>query len=119
VADHDEIRDGATTDGGTEATTMKPETMNPETADPETVDPETVDSAVISNGSTERAARRRGPDPLTLLVGLATLAMAVFAFVGDVPDLSGFDPRWLLAGGAALVGLMLLVGSLRGRRGGG
>jgi hypothetical protein len=63
-------------------------------------------------------ARRRGPDPLALLVGLATLAMAVFAFVGELPDLSGVDPRWLLAGGAALVGLVLLVGSLRGRSGG-
>jgi hypothetical protein len=42
----------------------------------------------------------------------------VFAFVGQVPDLSGLDPRWLLAGGAAAVGLMLLVGSLRGRRNG-
>ena len=62
--------------------------------------------------------RRRGPDPLTLLVGLATLAMAVFAFVGELPDLSGFDPRWLLAGGAAVVGLVLLVGSLRRPSGG-
>ena len=62
--------------------------------------------------------RRRGPDPLALLVGLATLAMAVFAFVGELPDLSGVDPRWLLAGGAAVVGLVLLVGSLRGRSGG-
>ena len=44
--------------------------------------------------------------------------MAVAAFVGQVPDLSGLDPRWLLAGGAAAVGLMLLVGSLRGRRNG-
>jgi hypothetical protein len=63
----------------------------------------------------EPTRHRRGPDPLALLVGLATLAMAVFAFVGDLPDLSGFDPRWLLAGGAAVVGLVLLVGSLRGR----
>jgi hypothetical protein len=62
--------------------------------------------------------RRRGPDPLTLIVGLATLVMAVFAFVGELPDLSGFDPRWLLAGGAALVGLVLLVGNMRGRSGG-
>jgi hypothetical protein len=62
--------------------------------------------------------RRTGPDPLALLVGVATLAMAVFAFVGELPDLSGVDPRWLLAGGAALVGLVLLVGSLRGRSGG-
>ena len=60
--------------------------------------------------------RRRGPDLLTLLVGVLTLGMAVSAFAGQVPDLSGFDPRWLLAGGAALIGLLLLVGSLRGRR---
>ena len=74
---------------------------------------------VISTGEPAPPPRRRGPDPLALLVGLATLAMAVFAFIGDLPDLSGFDPRWLLAGGAAVVGLALLVGSLRGRRGSG
>lgn len=62
--------------------------------------------------------RRRGPDPVALLVGLLSIGMAVAAFVGQVPDLSGLDARWLLAGGAAVVGLMLLVGSLRGRRGG-
>jgi hypothetical protein len=80
-----------------------------------------VQTDVISTGEITPPvpARRRGPDPLALLVGLATLAMAVFAFVGELPDLSGFDPRWLLAGGAALVGLVLLIGSLRGRRGGG
>ena len=78
--------------------------------------PDTTD--VITTDDPAPSARRRGPDPLTLLVGLATLAMAVFAFVGDLPDLSGFDPRWLLAGGAAVVGLVLLVGSLRSRSGG-
>ena len=67
---------------------------------------------------TTTVARRRGPDPVALVVGLLSIAMAVFAFVGQVPDLSGLDPRWLLAGGAAAVGLMLLVGSLRGRRNG-
>ena len=67
---------------------------------------------------TTNVARRRGPDPVALVVGLLSIAMAVFAFVGQVPDLSGLDPRWLLAGGAAVVGLMLLVGSLRGRRNG-
>lgn len=68
--------------------------------------------------NTDQAAgvRRRGPDPVALLAGLLALGMAIAAFVGQVPDLSGFDPRWLLAGGAALVGLILLVGSLRGRR---
>lgn len=60
--------------------------------------------------------RRRGPDPVALLVGLLTLGMATAAFIGEVPDLSGFDPRWLLAGGATVLGVLLLVGSLRGRR---
>jgi hypothetical protein len=76
---------------------------------------------VITTDDPAPPARRRGPDPLALIVGLATLVMAVFAFTGDLPDLSGFDPRWLLAGGAVAVGLVLLVGSLRnrsGRRGG-
>ena len=74
-----------------------------------------TDTDVVTTPDTTTAVRRRGPDPLALVVGLATLAMAVFAFVGELPDLSGFDPRWLLAGGAAVVGLFLLVGSLRGR----
>lgn len=62
----------------------------------------------------ERVARR--PDLMTLVVGLLTLAMSVAAFVGQLPVLPDFDPRWLLAGGAALLGVVLLVGSLRGRR---
>ena len=105
------------------------ETDAHETADRENADHENAAGAVrtertegmttTDTGSTELLGtadglRRRGPDPLALLVGLAALAMAVFAFVGDLPELS-FDPRWLLAGGAAVVGLFLLVGSLRGR----
>jgi hypothetical protein len=53
---------------------------------------------------------RRRPDPVTLLVGLMAIAVAVMAFVGKVP---AFDPRWVLAGGAVVAGLMLLVASLR------
>jgi hypothetical protein len=64
----------------------------------------------------DKAPRRRGPDPLTLIVGLLTLGMAASAFVGEVPSLAGLDARWLLAAGAAAIGLLLLVGSLRGRR---
>lgn len=62
----------------------------------------------------ERVARR--PDLMTLVVGLLTLAMSVAAFVGQLPVLPDFDPRWLLAGGAALLGVLLLVGSLRRNR---
>lgn len=53
------------------------------------------------------------PDLLTLVTGLLALALATAAFVGDVPSI---DPRWSLAGGAAVLGLVLLVGSVRGRR---
>ena len=112
-AGHDDARDDAATPtattvdstGGTGPVNIAPATATPH-------------ADVISTGEPAPPARRRGPDPLALLVGLATLAMAVFAFVGELPDLSGFDPRWLLAGAAAVVGLVLLVGSLRGRSGG-
>ncbi len=53
------------------------------------------------------------PDLLTLVPGVLALLLAMAAFVGEVPAI---DPRWLLAGGAAVLGLVLLVGSLRGRR---
>lgn len=110
MTENDGIRPGSTPPEKTDDATTEAGTMNGNAG--------TTDTEVISTGSTRREARRRGPDPLALLVGLATLAMAVFAFVGELPDLSGFDPRWLLAGGAAVVGLVLLVGSLRGRSGG-
>lgn len=60
-------------------------------------------------------ARRRSPDPVTLVAGLLTLLMAGAAFTGTVPDVGGVDLRWLLAVGAVGVGVVLLVGSLRGR----
>jgi hypothetical protein len=68
-------------------------------------------TGTVDNRSDDRG--RRGLDVLTLLVGLASLAVAMFAFVGTVPDLPAFDVRWLLAGVAVLVGLVLLVGSVR------
>lgn len=65
----------------------------------------------------ELRRRRRTPELLTLLVGLMSLATATVAIIGYLPALPGFDPRWLLAGGAVLVGIVLLAGSLRrGRR---
>ena len=87
---------------------------------PQSVWPDAAVGALPAAATTDEppATRRRGPDVLTLFVGLATLVMAVFAFVGELPDLSGLDPRWLLASGAALVGLVLLVNSLRSRTGG-
>jgi fatty acid desaturase len=61
--------------------------------------------------------RRGGVDVFTLLVGVLALAMAVSAFVGQVVFLwPGFDPRWLLAAGAALLGVLLLSSSIRRNR---
>ena len=103
MADHEQPVD-------TDVPALEERTASVDTATtPTDADPATIDGS---------ARRRRGPDALTLLVGLGTLMMAVFAFVGELPDLGFVDPRWLLAGGAAVVGLFLLVGSLRGRSGG-
>ena len=113
MAERDHIDHETGTENG-EA--MHTDAMHTDAIRADTIHTDTTD--VITTDDRAPSARRRGPDPLTLLVGLATLAMAVFAFVGDLPDLSGFDPRWLLAGGAAAVGLVLLVGNLRGRSGG-
>ena len=123
MAERDHIDHETGTENGEAMHTdaIHPDTIHAETIHAETIHPGTIHAGttdVITTDDPAPSARRRGPDPLTLLVGLATLAMAVFAFVGDLPDLSGFDPRWLLAGGAAVVGLVLLVGSLRSRSGG-
>jgi hypothetical protein len=61
--------------------------------------------------------RRGGVDVFTLLVGVLALGMAVSAFVGQVVFVwPGFDPRWLLAAGAALLGVLLLSSSIRRSR---
>ncbi len=73
------------------------------------------DYAEFDETAPNAVARRRGPDPLALVVGLLTIGMAVAAFTGHLPLLPHFDPRWLLAGVAALVGALLLLGSVRRR----
>ncbi|MGI9062606.1 MAG: hypothetical protein ACR2FQ_02110 [Pseudonocardiaceae bacterium] len=60
-------------------------------------------------------ARRRLPDPLTLLAGLVALAIAITALVGGPGWLPPVDLRWILAGSAMTVGAILLLGSLRRR----
>jgi len=68
----------------------------------------------VAEQETEVIRRRRGPDPLALVVGVLTLGMAVAAFTGQLPVIN-FDPRWLIAAAAAVVGALLLLGSLRRR----
>ncbi|MBV9013319.1 MAG: hypothetical protein JO272_14970 [Pseudonocardiales bacterium] len=56
---------------------------------------------------------RRGPDLLTLLAGLGTLGIAGTALFGGIVRLPDLDPRWVIAMLALIVGLLLVLGSLR------
>lgn len=60
--------------------------------------------------------RRRGPDPLTLAAGLGALAISAGALLGGIGWVPGMDARWVLAAVAILVGLALVIGSIRPRR---
>ncbi|HEY0636061.1 MAG TPA: hypothetical protein VGD67_00290 [Pseudonocardiaceae bacterium] len=62
---------------------------------------------------TDVERRRRGLDPATLLFGIGALLVAATALTDGTGWLPDVDPRLLLAGGAVLVGLLLMVGALR------
>lgn len=66
-----------------------------------------------SNPVRSNRQARRGIDPLTLVVGLGALFAAAVGLSEDTSWVSAIDPRWLLAAGAVLVGVLLLVGTLR------
>ncbi|SDE90537.1 hypothetical protein SAMN05216377_102430 [Pseudonocardia oroxyli] len=55
------------------------------------------------------------PDLFTLLLGLVALGVAASGFVGRTPADFGVDGRWLLAGGAIALGLVLLAASVSRR----
>ncbi|MGB8961917.1 MAG: hypothetical protein WCC38_08190 [Pseudonocardiaceae bacterium] len=61
-------------------------------------------------------APRRGPDLLMLVVGLGSLGIAATALLGGIAWLPDVDGRWVLAALALLVGLLLLIGSIRDPR---
>jgi hypothetical protein len=65
--------------------------------------------------TTEKTAERKRLDLITLFAGLAALVMAAYVLTDGKTWLPSFDPRWLLAGGAVLVGLLLLGTSVRRR----
>lgn len=60
--------------------------------------------------------RRRRPDVITLLLGLATLVASGYVLTDGRLWLPSTDPRWLITGAALFVGVLLLVSSLRGGR---
>ena len=72
-------------------------------------------SDLEDSDSAERDKRRR-PDLLPLLAGIASLLVSAYVLTDGAIWLPILNPRWLLAGGAMLVGLLLLGGSMRGKR---
>ncbi|MEQ0562936.1 hypothetical protein ABJI51_27980 [Amycolatopsis sp. NEAU-NG30] len=59
---------------------------------------------------------RRGVDVFTLIVGIATLLVSAYVLSDGASWLPQFDFRWIIAGGAVFVGLLLLGASFGGRR---
>lgn len=60
--------------------------------------------------------RRRWPDVITMLMGLATLVVSGYVLSDGRLWFPMVDPRWLITGAALLVGILLLASSLRGGR---
>lgn len=60
--------------------------------------------------------RRRWPDVITLLFGLATLVVSGYVLSDGNLWLPSVDPRWLITGSALLVGILLLASSIRRKR---
>ncbi|GHE95992.1 hypothetical protein GCM10017786_30650 [Amycolatopsis deserti] len=60
--------------------------------------------------------RRRGVDVFTLIIGIATLLVSAYVLSDGATWLPAFDLKWVLAGGAVLVGVLMLGASMRGGR---
>lgn len=64
----------------------------------------------------DRTRNRRGVDVFGLIIGLGVLGASGYALSDGRLLPPNLDPVWWLAGGAVLVGVLLLVNSLRARR---
>ncbi|HEX3782363.1 MAG TPA: hypothetical protein VHX38_22080 [Pseudonocardiaceae bacterium] len=64
----------------------------------------------------DRQVQRRPFDPILLILGLVTLGAAGYILSYGYFQLPHLDPRWVLAGAGLLVGLLMLVASLRPKR---
>lgn len=71
---------------------------------------------IISQSGARAPRRRRGPDVFTMVTGIGTLLVAVYILTDGAGWLPAVNPRWALAGGALLVGVLLLLASFRGSR---
>ncbi|WP_329052335.1 hypothetical protein OG738_07365 [Amycolatopsis sp. NBC_01488] len=64
----------------------------------------------------EAPPAKRGVDVFTLIVGVATLLVSAYVLSDGASWLPQFDFRWVIAGGAVFVGLLLLGASFGKRR---
>ena len=64
----------------------------------------------------EIKAPRRPFDPILLILGVVTLAIAGYIVGSEYVSMPHIDARWVLAGGGLLVGVLMLTASLRPRR---
>ncbi|EOD68378.1 MULTISPECIES: hypothetical protein [Amycolatopsis] len=68
------------------------------------------------NPADTQPARRGGVDAFTLIVGVATLLVSAYVLSDGASWLPSFDFRWVIAGGAVFVGVLLLAASFGKRR---
>lgn len=59
---------------------------------------------------------KRPVDFVTLLSGIAALLVSAYVLSDGVTWLPEMDLRWVLAGGAVLIGTLMLAASMRGGR---
>jgi hypothetical protein len=84
-------------------------------ADPTMTDPGNHPEPGLTN-ETAALTLQRGPDLFTLLAGLGALGIAGTALLGGISWLPDVDARWVLAALALIVGLLLVISSLRPTR---
>ncbi|WAL65076.1 hypothetical protein ORV05_29825 [Amycolatopsis cynarae] len=65
--------------------------------------------------ATERPVRRR-VDLFAVIIGIGTLLVSAYTLTDGATWLPPADLRWTLAGGAVLLGVLMLGASLRGGR---
>ncbi|HVW40275.1 MAG TPA: hypothetical protein VHC18_02900 [Amycolatopsis sp.] len=63
-----------------------------------------------------RPERPGGVNVFTLIIGVATLLVSAYVLSDGASWLPSFDLRWILAGGAVLVGVLMLGASMRNNR---
>ena len=68
------------------------------------------------NPADTQPAKRGGVDVFTLIMGVATLLVSAYVLSDGSSWLPSFDFRWVIAGGAVFVGVLLLAASFGSKR---